>query len=100
MRYLDRSPGAFIVLANLVVYGVIGVEIWMWTVASVAAVAVTLALIAVVAGVICHSAVSLMDDGISVPAHAAEPTGDLVAAAAVAAVRPVRSARPVTPHVA
>lgn len=72
MPLLDRSPGAFIALANLVVYGVVCVEIWMWTAASVAAVAVTLTLIAVTAALICRAVLHLMDDGVS-PAPAPVP---------------------------
>lgn len=75
MPLLDRSPGAFIALANLVVYGVVCVEIWMWTAASVAAVAVTLTLIAVCAGLICRAVLHLMDDGVTT----AEPTASRIA---------------------
>jgi hypothetical protein len=59
---IDRSPGLFIVLANVVVFGVIGVEVWMWTAASVLAVAFTLLLIATFAGVICAVTLRLLDD--------------------------------------
>jgi len=65
MPLIDRSPGAFIVLANTVVYGVVGAEIWMWTASSAAAVAVTLALIAVCAGCICFATLRLMEDGVT-----------------------------------
>jgi len=62
MSLINRSPGMFIVLAALVVYGVIGIEIWMWVSATVFAVAVTLLLIAVTAGLICRGVLRLMDD--------------------------------------
>ncbi|MBI5105260.1 MAG: hypothetical protein HZB46_09815 [Solirubrobacterales bacterium] len=46
MKLLDRSPDSVMALAFVVVYGVILIEIWMWTVDSLAAVAGTLALVA------------------------------------------------------
>jgi hypothetical protein len=88
MSFLDRSPGAFIALANLVVYGVVAAEIWMWTAASVAAVASTLLLIIVCAGFICRAALRLMDDGAS-----ARP-----APAPVVEAEPVAVERPVAPR--
>ena len=56
-------------LAAYVVYGVIAVEIWMWTAESVAAVALTLGLIAATAAGIARFALRLMDDGV-VPSEA------------------------------
>ena len=89
---IDRSPGLFIVLANVVVYGVIGVEAWMWTASSVLAVAFTLLLIATLAGVICAVTLRLLDDAAPAPtstiSRAAQPTP---------AARPVRE-RPATGH--
>ncbi len=85
MLLINRSPGMFIVLANLVVFGVIGVEIWMWTAASTLAVAFTLTLIAVCAGVICLSAVRLLDDATGLPATAPVAAAADAAAAVVAA---------------
>lgn len=90
MTYLDRSPGAFIALATLVVYGVVSVEIWMWTVASVAAVAVTLTLIAVTAVLICRSVLHLMEDGTSAPVASPTPSAAPRAVAAPAAREPRR----------
>lgn len=91
MSFIDRSPGAFIVLANVVVYGVVGAEIWMWTASSVAAVAVTLALIVACAAFICRAALSLMDDG-TTHAPAAVPAQEPVSVVAECVERPV--ARP------
>ncbi|UTI64910.1 hypothetical protein NBH00_01580 [Paraconexibacter antarcticus] len=58
---IDRSPGLFIALANVVVFGVVGVEAWMWTASSVLAVAFTLLLIVTVAGGICAVTLRLLD---------------------------------------
>jgi hypothetical protein len=90
MPYINRSPGTFIVFANLVVYGVICVEIWMWTVATVAAITVTLVLIALCAGLICRSVLVLLEDGADEPAAAPVP----------ALAPPAPAARPVRPAVA
>jgi hypothetical protein len=90
MWLIDRSSGAFIALANLVVYGVIGVEIWMWTAASVLAVAFTLVLIAAVAGVICRATLHLMDDAAPGPVPGSVPVR--VAAPAALAVTPAPAA--------
>lgn len=67
MSLIDRTPGGFIALAAYVVYGVVAVEIWMWTAESAAAVAITLALILAVAASIAWYAVRLMDDGTEAP---------------------------------
>jgi len=94
MTYLDRSPGAFIALATLVVYGVVSVEIWMWTVASVAAVAVTLTLIAVTAVLICRSVLHLMEDGTSAAPVASPTPAAAPRAVAAPAAREPRRVRP------
>jgi hypothetical protein len=73
MNFIDRSPGAFIGLAAFVVYGVIAVEIWMWTAESAVAVAATLLLIIACAVMILRFALHLMDDGSGVEAVAAAP---------------------------
>ncbi|WP_372791742.1 hypothetical protein [Paraconexibacter sp.] len=92
------------VLAFGVVYGVIAAEIWMWTAASTAAVAVTLALIIVVAGLICRSAVALLADGVTTPtvAETAESVGipSSVTTTPTVDVTPLRprSSRPRAPH--
>jgi hypothetical protein len=62
MKLIDRSPGLFIALTFAVVYGVILTEAWMWTAASVPAVAGTLLLIAATALAIGRALHALMDD--------------------------------------
>ena len=62
MKLIDRSPGLFIALTFAVVYGVILTEAWMWTAASVPAVAGTLALITATALAIGRALHTLMDD--------------------------------------
>jgi hypothetical protein len=62
MKLIDRSPGLFIALTFAVVYGVILTEAWMWTAASVPAVAGTLLLIAGTALAIGRALHTLMDD--------------------------------------
>ena len=55
MKLIDRSPSLFLALAFVVVYGVIGIEVAMWMIATPLAVFGTLALIAVVAALIARS---------------------------------------------
>jgi hypothetical protein len=62
MKLIDRSPGLFIALTFAVVYGVILTEAWMWTAASVPAVAGTLLLITGTALAIGRALHALMDD--------------------------------------
>ncbi len=62
MKLIDRSPGRFMALAFAVVYGVILTEAWMWTAASLLAVAGTLLLIAGTALTIGYALHRLMDD--------------------------------------
>lgn len=95
MLTIDRSPGQFIVWSNLVVYGVIGTEIWMWTAASVLAVAFTLALIATIAGLICRGMNRVLEERADVPAPLgadAAPAAPAVAAASPAAAAAVAAA--------
>lgn len=98
MPLIDRSAGGFIALANVIVFGVVGAEIWMWTVATTAAIAVTLALIAVVAGVICAAVLHVMDDApVTVaPVQAAvERAASPQPARGLAPMDPARGRRPV-----
>lgn len=84
------------IVANVVVYGVVAAEIWMWTAASVAAVAVTLSLIVVCAGFICRAALNLMDDGATT---AAVTAAEVVVEAAPVEVPAVSAERPVARRV-
>ena len=62
-------------LASMVVCDVVGVVIWMWAAATVAAVAVTLALVAACAAVLCRSVLQLMEDGATTTA--VRPVGSM-----------------------
>jgi hypothetical protein len=71
MKLIDRSPGLFMALAFAVVYGVILMEAWMWTAASLVAVVGTLVLIAGTAMAIGHALHLLLadEDGDAMSAH-------------------------------
>ena len=97
MSLINRSPGAFVVLASVVVYGVVCAEIWTWTVASTAAVVSTFVLIGIVAAVICRSVLVLLDDATDTVAFAAVAVVP-ARPAAVPARAPARAARPATPR--
>ncbi len=75
MKLPDRSPGLTIVAAAVFVYGTILVEIGMWTVATWTAMFATLALVIVLAIVVCRWLFSILDE---------EETPVAVAPAAVA----------------
>jgi hypothetical protein len=76
---IDRSPGAFIVLAHGVVFGVIGLEAWMCVSGSMLFLTGVMALILVVALLIGRAVWRLMDDedGSGVPAR--EPSASTLA---------------------
>jgi uncharacterized membrane protein YqjE len=87
MNLADRSPGLTLVLAAVIVYGTILVEIGMWMVASWTAMFATLALVVVLAVVVCRWLFTLLDEE--------EPFVAPVAAPAPAeAARPARSRAP------
>jgi hypothetical protein len=54
MSLIDRSPGGFIAVANTILYAVVLLEIWMLTTASIAAMVMTLAVIVVIAALLCR----------------------------------------------
>jgi len=60
MSLLDRSPGAAITLANVVLYSVVGVEVWMLSSGSIPFLVATLALIASTAGLLVRWMMDLM----------------------------------------
>lgn len=96
MRLIDESPGLFLATAGAVVYTVIGIEIWMWTAESVVAVAMTLALIAMIAVGIVLWMSSVLEDATTVERAAteAEAVEAPVAVAEPARERRVRPAAP------
>lgn len=96
MTLINRSPGAFIVLANVVVFGTIGAEAWMWGTATVAAVAATFVLIIAIALLIGYAAVRMMDDSVSTPSDrpaVAAPAPEVAPAPVAPAARPVARRR-------
>jgi hypothetical protein len=101
MSLLDRSPGGFIAVANTILYAVVLLEIWMLTTASIAAMALTIAVIVVIAGLLCRWMLHLMGpedhalDYEPQPARAARPA--VATRPARARPRPVSGGRPVTP---
>lgn len=90
MRLIDESPGLFLATAAVVVYSVIGVEIWMWTAESAVAVGMTLALVAAVALGIVVWMGSVLEDATTVERPEVEA---LAQEAATAAAEPVRERR-------
>jgi uncharacterized protein (DUF983 family) len=70
MKLADRSPGLVIVLAGVVVYGTILIEIGMWMVASWIAMASTLVLAIVLALAIARWFDGLVSDGATATAEA------------------------------
>lgn len=101
MHLIDRSPGGFFALVGVVVYGVIGVEVWMCVADSVAVLAGTLTLIAITAGLICLFMVNLLSDGSDEPGSEPATTETSAARVPAVAVAPRRAARTGRPaHVA
>lgn len=92
MKLADRSPAAVLLLAHVVVFGVVLVEIAMWSAPSPVFVGATLLLAAVVAVGVLRWFFSLLDEEDSAPVSAAveapapAPAPVAVTAAPVAAV--------------
>ncbi|HYF25924.1 MAG TPA: hypothetical protein VD931_09320 [Baekduia sp.] len=84
MHLPDRSPGLFIIAAFALVYGVIAVEAWMYATATFAAVAITFALIVVLALYLVSYFHHLLED----------EDGEPVAAPVEAPARAPQAARP------
>ena len=87
MKLADRSPGLVIVLAAVVVYGTILVEIGMWMVATWFAMFATLALAIVLAIIVCRWLFSLLGDDDVAPAAVPAATTATVAAPSRTAAR-------------
>jgi hypothetical protein len=85
MSLLDRSPGGFVAVANTILYAVVLLEIWMLTTASIAAMAFTLAVIVVIAALLCRWMLRLMGPEDHALDYAPQP---------VRAARPVATPRP------
>lgn len=92
MKLADRSPAAVLLLAHVVVFGVVGIEIAMWATANAVFVGATLVLAAVVAVGVLKWFFSLLDEEDVTGAVEAAPAQ---APAAVVAAEPRRVAAPV-----
>ena len=88
MNFIDKSPGAFIAAVNAILYGTVLVEVWMLTTSSLAVMGLFMALIIVLAGLLCRYVMDLM----GTEEHIAGEQHVVVAAAPVAV--PVAAARP------
>jgi hypothetical protein len=99
MSFLDRSPGAFIAAVNAILYATVLTEVWMLTTGSLAAMGLVMALIIVMAGLLCRYVMDLMgsEDDLSgeEPAVAAAPVAPAAAAPARRPAAPAATARPV-----
>ena len=88
MSLIDKSPGAFIAAVNAILYGTVLVETWMLTTASLFVMGLVMALIIVMAGLLCRYVMDLMGNEEYIlgeePAVAVAP----VRTAPVATVRP------------
>jgi len=97
MKLADRSPAAVLLLAHVVVFGVVGVEIAMWATANAVFVGATLVLAAAVAVGVLKWFFSLLDEEDVTGAVEAAPAK---AAAVVATAEPRRAAAAVRPGAA
>lgn len=89
MHLIDRSPGVFIGVVGLVVYGVIGIEAWVAVSESYALLAVAIALILVIAALSAVFMGHLLDDASGTAFEDVE---------AVPQEEPAPAARPATPR--
>jgi hypothetical protein len=88
---IDRNPGAFIVLAHGVVFGVIGLEAWVCASGSMLLLTGVMGLILVTAVLIGRAVRRLMDDedGTGLPAR--EPSRSTLAARWTRPTKPRRT---------
>lgn len=96
MSLIDRTPGGFITVANIVLFGVVALEAWMLTTGSALAMYATLALVVAVAGALCVWMSSLLgpedhpEEVAPVPAHTEAVRGPFRRVATVGSRRRVR----------
>jgi hypothetical protein len=60
MSFFDKSPGGGIVVANVLLYSTVLIETWMLTTGSLFVMGLVMALIIVMAGLLCRYAMNLM----------------------------------------
>jgi hypothetical protein len=92
MSLIDKSPGAFIAAVTAILYATVLLETWMLTTSSLAVMGLFMALIIVLAGMLCRYVMDLMGTEEHVPGE--QPVA-VAAAAPVAA--PVATVRPAAP---
>lgn len=90
MSFIDKSPGAFIAAVNAILYGTVLVEVWMLTTSSLAVMGLFMALIIVLAGLLCRYIMDLMgsEEYIAGEEHVVVATAPAPVAVPVAAARP------------
>jgi len=94
MSFIDKSPGAFIAAVNAILYGTVLVEVWMLTTSSLAVMGLFMALIIVLAGLLCRYIMDLMgsEEYIAGEQHVVVAPAPAPAAAPVAVARPAATA--------
>ncbi|HET6507813.1 MAG TPA: hypothetical protein VFG42_13570 [Baekduia sp.] len=60
MSFFDKSPGGGIAVANAILYSVVLIETWMLTTGSLFVMGLVMALIIVLAGLLCRYVMNLM----------------------------------------
>jgi hypothetical protein len=92
MSLIDKSPGAFIAAVNAILYATVLLETWMLTTSSLAVMGLFMALIIVLAGMLCRYIMDLM--GTEEYISGEQPVALAVAAPVAAPVATVRPAAP------
>jgi len=92
MSFIDKSPGAFIAAVNAILYGTVLVEVWMLTTSSLAVMGLFMALIIVLAGLLCRYIMDLMGSEEYIAGEQHVVVAPAPAAAPVAVARPAATA--------
>jgi hypothetical protein len=87
MSFFDRSPGGGLAVANAILYTTVLIETWMLTTGSLFVMGLVMALIIVLAGLLCRYAMHLMgaeDHALGEETVAVAPAATTTAAGAAA----------------
>jgi hypothetical protein len=94
MTFIDRSPGGVIIAANTLLYATVLTEIWMLTTASLFVMGTVMALIVVMAALLCRFIMNLMGSEEYITGDEPVPVQDAAPAAPERRRVPIATGKP------